>query len=161
MKILNLAIVSLIASSIGLASDETITSQDAAVSVARVVKVVTLVDKPEIMVNIAVVDQGGSTDVSPTQQLFFNLYSKGEMFSTDATFDLGGIFRLISTKRTAPGIYEVTAEFAGNTTDAGAPIVSKRTIDARKALLDLKKVRCYDEFDCEASENFTSTITVK
>lgn len=43
----------------------------------------------------------------------------------------------------------------------GAEVRSTRYgTDAKKALLDLKNVKCED-FDCPASENFESVISVK
>ena len=133
-----------------------IQSSDAQVPVARVVKLVNLVDKPHIQVNVIIEDLGGSTDVSPTQRAYFTLYAKGEMFSTDASFDLGPHFGLLSAKRKSGGVYELT--FAPDLTTGGrAPV--KRVVDARDAIVAMKAVRC-DDFDCDASKNFKATIRV-
>ncbi|MEQ8276357.1 MAG: hypothetical protein RMA76_25340 [Deltaproteobacteria bacterium] len=136
-----------------VASAKTVKSADAKVPVARVVKIVELVDKPHIKVNLVVQDLGGSTDVSPTQRLFFTLYSKGEMFSTDAAFDLGPVFGVKSAKRKSGGVYEVTLDdgFTGKT--------KTMTVDAREAIVAMKKVSC-DDFDCAASKDFAATIEV-
>ncbi len=121
--------------------------------IARVVKVVPLVDKQDLKVNVSVVDLGGSTDVSPTQEVYFSVYLKGEMFSTDATFKLGQVFNLISAKRVKAGIYQVIV------TDADLK-ESVLTIDATKALVAIREVNCGGEFDCAASAKFSSTIEV-
>ncbi len=127
---------------------------NAQVNIARVVKLVNLVDKPNILANIAVQDLGGSTDVSPTQKVFLTLYSKGEMFSTDAAFEIANVLSFESARRVAGGIYEVKVLEYSETIET----VTYR-IDARKAVMEIQKVQCED-FDCDASENFTSTISV-
>lgn len=131
-------------------------SSDLQVPVARVVEVVKLVDKPHVQVSLVVEDTGGSTDVSPTQRLYFTIYMKGEMFSTDAAFDLGPVFGLRNSRRRSGGIYEVT--LAPDYTLA-PPKAPTWTIDARDAIVAMKKVSCED-FDCEASTDFAATIEV-
>ena len=129
----------------------------AMVHAARVVDLVKLVEKPGLQVNILVKDLGGSTDVSPTQELYFTLYAKGEMFSTDATFNLGPIYSFKSAKRKSGGIYEVKIE--GLDSPNGMPVAKTLVIDAQEAIMDLKEVECED-FDCPASTNFQSKIKV-
>lgn len=136
---------------------EQISSSKNSVNVARVVKVVNLVKKEDIMVSFAVVDNGGSTDVSPTQELYFNIYSKGEMYSTDASFNLGYIYSFIKATRISGGIYEV--EIEGVNINTSMPEIQTLVIDAQKAIVSLKNVQC-DDFDCEISTNFKSTIEV-
>ncbi len=128
-----------------------IQSSDAKVPVARVAKIINLVDKPHIQVNLVVEDLGGTTDVSPTRRVFFTLYAKGEMFSTDAAFDLGPHFGLVSAKRVSGGVYEVT--FA-KMIEPKAPVYR---IDATDAIVAMKAVRCED-FDCPASKDFKAKI---
>lgn len=124
--------------------------------IARVVQVVNLVNKNHIMVNVAVEDLGGSTDVSPTQKVFLTLYSKGEMFSTDASFEIGRVWSFKSAKRVSGGIYEIKVEgFDENYSLVDITYV----VDARKALTDLKNVSC-DDFDCDASQQFQSSVIV-
>lgn len=127
------------------------------ITVSRIDKVINLVDKEGIKVNVVVEDFGGSTDVSPTQKIFFTLYSKGEMFSTDAAFDLGYAYKLSSAKRIAGGVYEVKALVP----DADGSLMKNVTvrIDAVKAIQKIKGVQC-EEIDCEASENFEAVINV-
>lgn len=127
-------------------------SADKAV-VSRIDKVINLVDKFDIKVNVTVVDLGGSTDVSPTQKAFFTLYSKGEMFSTDATFEIGQIFSLTSARRISGGVYEVKLVDS----DMKKTTLS---INAVKAIKAIKTVNCGDDFDCEASAKFTSVINI-
>lgn len=126
-------------------------------NVARVVQLITLVAKPNIRVAIAVKDFGGSTDVSPTQQAFFTLYSKGEIFSTDAAFDLGPVYAVKSARRVSGGKYEVSV-VAGDENGMPTPVTWR--IDAVAAITKLGEVRC-DDFDCEASRNFSASIDVK
>ncbi len=132
---------------------KTVKSSDAKVPVARVVQRVELVDKPHIQVALIVEDLGGSTDVSPTQKLFFVLYAKGEMYSTDAAFDLGPIFGLKSAKRKSGGVGEL--ELDDGFTGKKKVIV----IDARDAIVAMKKVSCED-FECDASKDFAAQIQV-
>jgi hypothetical protein len=128
------------------------------VEISRVVNVVKLVEKPGLQANITVEDLGGSTDVSPTQVLYFTLYSKGEMFSTDATFKLGYIYEFKSAKRLSGGVYEVI--YSGPDDETSMPKDKKMIIDAQEAIMDLKEVDCPD-FDCEASRDFKATIKIK
>lgn len=128
------------------------------VEISRVVNVIKLVEKPGLQVSIVVEDLGGSTDVSPTQVVYFTLYSKGEMFSTDATFKLGHIYELQSAKRLSGGVYEL--KYSGPDDETSMPTDKKMIIDAQEAILDLKEVDCSD-FDCEASRDFKATIKVK
>ena len=137
---------------------EKVESSQNQVDVARVVEVVKLVNKQDIQVNVAVVDNGGSTDVSPTQSLFFNIYSKGEMFSTDASFDLGYIYSLVSAKRVTNGVYEVT--YMDLDENAGDFVEVTKIIDASEAIIALKNVTC-DDFHCDASTQFKATIEVE
>jgi len=135
-----------------------LSQEEAQASMARIVDIVKLVEKPGLQANIVVKDLGGSTDVSPTQILYFTLYSKGEMFSTEATFELGHVYALHSAKRLSGGIYEV--KFSGPEDETSMPIKKIMTIDAQEAIMDLKEVDC-DDFDCEASRNFKATIKVQ
>lgn len=127
------------------------------INVARVAKAINLVDKADIKVNVVVEDLGGSTDVSPTQNVFFTLYSKGEMFSTDATFDLGPVFEVISAKRVAGGKYEIKA-VVPHETEMMKTVTLK--VDAVNAINKIKAVNCGGDFDCEASSSFASEISV-
>lgn len=123
----------------------------------RVVQVVNLVNKSSVTVNLVVEDKGGSTDVSPTQRLFFSIYSKGEMFSTDAAFYLGDIYELKSAERVSGGNYRVQVVGSWDAREIVPLIID---INAEKAIQELKSIRCPD-FDCDASTNFSSSITVK
>lgn len=128
-----------------------------AVEVSRVVEVIKLVSAPNIQVNVAVRDLGGSTDVSPTQELFFTLYSKGEMFSTDATFNLGAIYDFKSARRISGGVYEILV--GGIDFETSMPKNKLLLIDAQKAIDAILKVRCA-HFDCPASDEFETSIIV-
>lgn len=128
------------------------------VSPSRVVELVKLVNKEDIKVSILVSDIGGSTDVSPTQELYFTLYVKGEMYNTDATFNLGAIYKFISAKRISGGVYEVVAEVPNE--ENWMPEVKTLVIDAQKAIISIKAVTCED-FDCDASTQFAASIDVQ
>lgn len=128
------------------------------VNVARIDKVITLVDKSEIKVNVVVQDLGGSTDVSPTKNIYFTLYSKGEMFSTDATFDLGPAYEVLSAKRISGGVYEIKASIP-TSADPGMKYATIK-VDAGNAINKIKAVNCGDEFDCEASTAFSASVNV-
>ena len=78
------------------------------------------------------------------------------MFSTDADFNLGAVLTLESVIRVSGGIYEITVTQYDGEEGLYTPTY---IIDARKAILDLKKISC-DDFDCQASEEFGSSITM-
>lgn len=128
------------------------------VNVARIDKVITLVDKSNIKVNVVVQDLGGSTDVSPTKNVYFTLYSKGEMFSTDATFDLGPAYEVISAKRISGGVYEIKASIP-TSADPGMKYATLK-VDAGNAINKIKAVECNDDMDCEASSAFAASVNV-
>lgn len=134
---------------------EIVKSQDVEARVARIVQVIPLVEKGDLQVSITVQDLGGSTDVSPTQTVWLALYVKGEMYSTDATFKIDDVLKLNSAKRISGGIYEV------NVLTYDEKGLGNRTIriDARKAVTEIQAVQCED-FDCAASENFASEVTI-
>lgn len=134
---------------------EKIKSSKNSANLARIAEFVKLVDKEDFQVTFTVVDNGGTTDFDTTQSLFFNIYSKGEMFSTDASFFLGPIFSYQSAKRITGGIYEITVSILG---DGYRPENRVLVIDARQAIIDLRNVQCGDQFDCDASTNFEATI---
>lgn len=108
-------------------------------------------------VNVVVEDIGGSTDLSPTQNIYLTLYAKGEMFSTDAAFKLGSFYDINAANRLGEGVYEI---FVEGIDYKGEWVVSRYVIDAKKALAEMKAVNCGDEFDCETSEKFTSTVVL-
>lgn len=144
----------MLVSSVSVSAATILSTKENAVNVARVQKLITLVDKADIKVNIVVEDLGGSTDVSPTQKVFVTLYSKGEMFSTDATFDLGPVMSVSGAKRVGAGLYEISVVNAD---------LKKQTlkVDAADAIVKIKSVNCGDEFDCDAPTNFAASIEVK
>lgn len=155
MKSLAIAALMLLSSTALMAGQ--IKSSKNQVNVGRIAEMVKLVNKDDIKVNLVVVDNGGSTDVSPTQELYFNLYTKGEMFSTDASFNLGYIYSFKKASRISGGVYEVVIE--GPNDETSMPELQTLVIDAQKAIVSIKKVECED-FHCDASTNFESTIEV-
>jgi hypothetical protein len=128
---------------------------NAQVNIARVTAVMNLVNKPEIMVNVSIQDLGGSTDVSPTQKVFLNLYAKGEMFSTDASFEIANVLEVVAARRFSGGVYEVKVKEYNDTIET----VTYR-INAVDAVNAIMAVDCGDEFDCDASTNFASKVSV-
>jgi hypothetical protein len=126
-------------------------------SVARIAKVITLVDKSDIKVNLVGEDLGGSTDFSPNQRAWFTLYSKVEMYSTEASFVIAEVFAVTGARRVSGGVYEVTASVPS--AETAMPTPAKLRIDAVAAITKLKAVACED-FDFEASANFSAEIDV-
>lgn len=127
------------------------------VEVSRVAELVKLTTTPDIQINLIVKDNGGTTDVSPTQQLFFTLYSKGELFNTDATFDLGLIYDFKSAKKISNGVFEV---FIGGVDDeTSMPSNKLLIIDAQRALKEISSVRCREHV-CPESDKFKTTIMI-
>lgn len=151
-----LALVTLFLSITTQAQALTIESAKTSVEIARVVEIKNLVSKPNLQVNIVVQDHGGSTDMSPTQTVYFTLYSKGEMFSTDAAFKIADIFSLKSARRVSGGIYEIVAV----TYNDNGLNDTTFTINAQKAVTEIQRVDCGGDFDCDASNNFKTSIEV-
>jgi hypothetical protein len=155
MKNLMLALI-LVALPIA-AHAERVKSEDANVNVARIVNVKQLsAPGADTQISVVVHDIGGSTDMSPTQDLYLTLYRKGEMFSTDAAFRIDGIFGLDSARLRSDGRIEIKVKGV-----RGEQFYTDVTyvIDARRAKKDIEEVVCED-FDCDASTNFSSEISV-
>ena len=114
-------------------------------------------EKEGLKVSVAVEDKGGSTDVSPTQAVYLTVYAKGEMFSSDATFKIDDVYSFESAQRVSGGVYQVVAT---GFDDNYAMVKKIYTIDAKKAVTDIQAVNCSD-FDCAASENFSSVVDVQ
>lgn len=66
------------------------------------------------------------------------------MFQVEASFDLGGSIGLDSAKRIGPGLYQVT--FIDANKGMSTQVL---TIDARKAVSDIKNIKCEDDNACE------------
>ncbi len=129
------------------------------VELARVVQVTTLESKGT-QVFVSVVDHGGSTDMSTTQTVYLNLYRKGEMFSTDASFEIANVLFVRSVKRLQAGLFQVIAQGFDENAEGSRVRDLTYTIDARGALKAIAAVNCGDEFDCKASEEFRSSVEV-
>lgn len=157
MKILFPLLLALLLSNTANATVIKSTRLGTEVRVPRIVELVKLVHNPDIQINVTIKDIGGSTDVSPTQVLFFTLYSKGEMFSTDATFNLGAIYDFKSARKISIGVFAVY--IGGIDVETSMPKNKVLVIDAKKAIAEILKVKCAD-FDCPASEKFETSITV-
>ncbi len=128
-----------------------------AVEVSRIVELVKLIEKPDIQINVTVRDLGGATEVSPTQELFFTLYRKGEKFSADATFNLGPIYDFKSATKLPNGNYEI---FVGGVDfETSMPKNKLLIINAQKAINEILKVKC-EKYTCPESVQFKSIISI-
>ena len=136
-------------------------SEKREVNVARVAELHRLSSAPDnVKVQVVVEDLGGSTDVSPTQTVYFTLYTKGEMFSTDAAFEIANVLAFKSAKRVKKGVYEVTVVDIDEEGRFDFEKGSTYRIDARKAISAMETVDCGGDFDCSDSENFAAEISV-
>lgn len=123
--------------------------------VSRIVELIKLELRPDLQVNVVVRDLGGTTDVSPTQMLYFTLYSKREQFSTDAAFNLGAIYDFKSARKISNAQFEIF--IGGIDLETSMPKNKLLIIDARKSISDILKVKCAN-VDCPASDEFESSI---
>lgn len=143
-----------ISTTFGLSSmAESISSSKLSVKPARITNRVVLVDNKEnsIRVQALSVFEGGSSDFSNTSKIVLAISQLGET-SVETSFDLGSSIGLDSAKRIGPGLYQVTYIDA---TKGMSPQV--RTIDARKAVSDIKNAKCEEFGTCE----ITTSIDVK
>lgn len=136
-----------------------ITSSDMRVSPTRITKTFSMAKRDGLTVTISVIDHGGSTDVSPTEQAVLTIYLKGELYNVDAAFDLGMFFDVQSATRREAGVYEIRAISVEPDPTFGAMNLVTLRVDARQATVDARAVRC-DELDCDAAERFRTAITV-
>ena len=154
MKMMTALVLALVSFG-ALAHAAPVASKKTKVELARVVSVVPLELSGDVQVSASLVDLGGSTDVSPTQKIYLTLYAKGEMFSTDAVFEIASILGLKSVRAVSPGIYEIV----GTIYDETIHDVTY-TINSTQALKDMKAINCGGDFDCAASYGFKSKVYV-
>jgi hypothetical protein len=133
---------------------ETISSSKLFIKPTRITNRVVLVDNKEnyIRVQALSVFEEGATDFSNTSKIILAISQLGEMSTVETSFDLGGSIGLASAKRVGPGIYQFTYIDANKGMN---PQV--RTIDARKAVSDIKDAKCEEFGTCE----ITTSISVK
>jgi len=140
-------------------SEEVSNDLEVQVKPARVVQHVELAEIDDVKFSLLVEDLGGSTDLSPTQKIYFTMYKKGEMFNTDATFNLGHIFLLESAKDIEghEGCFLLKVKNLGGKYNAEI-LEETFIIDAREALKDILAIDCGSEFDCELTVRFQTRI---
>ncbi|WP_394201256.1 hypothetical protein [Marinagarivorans algicola] len=147
-------------SSVPVLHERYVSSSDrhAQVHVASVEKVMELGTAEEVKINMVVVDLGPSTDLSPTKKVYFTLYNKGEMFSTDAAFDIGNYMAVISAVKKDD--YRFALEVTNVRKDGLGIIKEQYIINANTAIKAIQNVRC-EQFDCEKSANFKGSIILQ
>lgn len=123
---------------------ETIHSLPENADISRIAGFYPLLDKPGLTVQAVVIDQGGSTDASPMQMLYLTLYSKGEICSTGASFNLGPVFSVQGAKRIEAGIYEIRTQAPDNGIENQKDMIFR--VDARQATAGIQKAPCEEEF---------------
>lgn len=159
MKTLALLLLAALLPQAALAA--TVRSGKHEVNVGRVAELHRLsASSDDVKVQVVVQDLGGSTDVSPTQTVYFTLYTKGEMFSTNAAFEIANVLTFKSAKRVKKGVYEVTLVDIDEEGRFDFEKGSTYRIDARKAISAMEAVDCGGDFDCGDSENFAAEISV-
>jgi hypothetical protein len=133
--------------------------KEAMVHTARIEKVICLADENGINVSMVIVDTGGTTDLTPTKDIFFTLYKRGEMFSTDASFRLGAFFSLQFAEKVQKGIYKFKAKSLNKDYREEEAVY---IIDATNALKEIRSVTCgEEESGCAASKHFRTRIVFK
>lgn len=94
----------------------------------------------DLQIRVIVESTGGSTDVSPTKQIYFGIYSENEMSDAIGNYSLGRAYSVRSVKRLDGGMYEITGKFADYNKE------SKIVINAVKAVNELESLSC-EEFN--------------
>lgn len=160
------AVIAVVIALIGMAPQASaqppvlVRSSIADVPISRILRTIPMVQRDGLTVNVAVRDLGGSTDMTPTEQVYLTLYLKGEMFNIDAAFDLGAYQSVESAARLEAGIYEIqVVEFVQQQDFAERTTVTLR-VDARQTTVDIRAVSCGDELDCNAARTFRSAVVV-
>lgn len=88
---------------------KSLSKKDARISVAEVTGSILLtrtVDNGEL--RLVTVTNGGSTDVSPTEQMYLTFYQAGEMANLSTSFLLGPGWGVTGVKKLGTGIFEIT-----------------------------------------------------
>lgn len=136
----------LLASSIATA--KTLSSSMVEIKPSRITNRVVLAENlsKALRVQVLEVFEEGSTDYSNTSKLVLAISALGEMRTLESNFVIGKSRRLESAKRIAPGIYQLKH------LDADKGMESQLvTIDATKALSDIRNSKCEDFSTCEIS----------
>lgn len=140
-----------------------INSSKTAVNIASILNVVSLssldIDDGSIRSKVVVVDLGSASDLSPAQKVYFTIYRKGEMFTSQAVFDLGSYLSLMSVEVMGDNLFKMKV----SNVNVDMPGITQESyvIDARKAIETIKKIDCGNDFDCERSKNFKASVMLR
>jgi len=109
------------------------------IDISGVEQQVTLVQKQkgesDMRVSLVIVDNGGSTDVSPSSALYLTMQNESEMQDASSTHLISHINSLVSYKRIEAGVYEAvvtTYDYEQECENGKFEKKDKITIDARE-----------------------------
>ncbi len=161
LKMLMMLTLLFISSNVIAAQPEVIKSlpeNKAMIDVDRIssTKVLSKNTEGDATVRLVIVDRNGSTDVSPTKQLFITYFHRGEQQNVHTAFDLGQYYevkQIVPSKKNKHVIKVVDYVTVG---DESKMVPVTLTIDTSKIFADDKNLKL-EEFD---EKHFESSINV-
>lgn len=134
-------------------SPELISSSEVTIKPSRITERVVLAHSVDDALRVQAIAafEEGATDFSNTTKIILSISQLGEMGTVEANFVIGNSIGLDSAVRLAPGVYELKYIDASKGMDWQV-----RTIDAKKALSDIKNSNCAEFETCTVE----TTVTV-
>lgn len=165
MKLSLSIVIALLLSAQAFADVRTVKGESAKekIDIARVQQQITLVDKmkgnSDMRVSLVVLDNGGSTDVSPHAMLYLTMHNEDEAYGATSSHLISPINDIISYKRVKAGVYEVVVNNMDSAGDCRGTLFNKETIriDARKLSVSVRNFKGAEEF---VSSRVQDPITV-
>jgi len=120
----------------------------------RVQKQITLVESEKygeshgtttLRVGLVMLDNGGSTDVSPKATLYLSTFNESEEYEAGSLHKISHLNELISAERVAAGVYDVIVKRYAN--DFGSILKTKIRIDARDLTGDVREMKGAQEWE--------------
>lgn len=160
LRVILMLVVSLMSFNAFAASSKIVSmsEKDAAIDVDRVVSATLLDQKPNkgITVRAVVLENGGSTDVSPSKHLFLTYFHKGEQTNVHTVFDLGSFYEVKKIKHSGTNIYNIQVVDMVPSGDGEKLSPVNLTIDSSQMFTDDQNLKL-QEFD---DRHFESSIKV-
>jgi len=112
-------------------------------------------NQSDLRVSFVVLDNGGSTDVSPQASLYLTTFNESEEYGAGSVHFLSSINNLISYKRLSAGIYEAVVsvydyqfeELTCASDETNYQKEVKLTIDARGLTIDVRAMKGLEFFE--------------
>lgn len=168
MRVLSIFAIAFAMTTTAFAGVKTVTgeSERGRIDISSVQQQITLVQSQKgesnLRVSFLVSDNGGSTDVSPSAELYLTMFNESEMTHADSVHRIASMNSLLSHRRISAGIYEAVVTMydydrvcSGNSYE----VVMTHVIDARDLSVRVRNFGYIDQSDFGYAR-VTSPLTV-